>query len=52
MSNAYQATKGNVKLFLQDLKNILNNPKSELNIIPREDKPMEYHSIMYVISLR
>lgn len=42
MANGYIAKKGNVEIFLRELKQILNSPKSELNIIPREDKIIEY----------
>ena len=42
MAEGYQATKGNVETFLKELKKILENPKSKVNIIPREDKPIEY----------
>ncbi len=42
MAEGYQATKGNIEIFLKELKNILEIPISKLNIIPREDKPEEY----------
>lgn len=42
MANGYVATKGNVEIFLKELKQILSTPKAELNIIPREDKILEY----------
>ena len=42
MAEGYQATKGNVETFLKELKDILKTPKSKVNIIPREDKPIEY----------
>lgn len=42
MSEGYQATKANVEDFLKELKYILNDPKSELSILPRTDKKVEF----------
>ena len=42
MAEGYVATKGNVEIFLKELKQILSTPKAQLNILPREDKILEY----------
>ena len=42
MAEGYQATKGNVETFLKEVRNILKIPESRLDIMPREDKPIEY----------
>ena len=42
MVKSYIAKKGNVEIFLRELGQILDTPKSTLNIIPREDKPLKY----------
>ena len=42
MSGGYTTTKGDIQIFLKELKEILENPKSKLNIIPRQDKAIEF----------
>ena len=42
MVKSYIAKKGNVEIFLRELRQILDTPESTLNIIPREDKPLKY----------
>ena len=42
MSGGYTTTKGDIQIFLKELKEILENPKSKLNIIPRRDKAIEF----------
>ena len=42
MSGGYITTKGDIQIFLKELKEILENPKSKLNIIPRQDKAIEF----------
>lgn len=42
MAEGFKATKGNVEVFLKELKYILKTPNSILNIIPRIDKSIKY----------
>lgn len=42
MAEGYIATKGNVKTFLKEVSDILEIPGSRLDIMPREDKLIEY----------
>ena len=48
MAEGYVATKGNVEIFLKELKQILSTPKAQLNILPREDKILEYSTEYFV----
>ena len=52
MAEGYVATKGNVEIFLKELKQILSTPKAQLNILPREDKILEYSTEYCLRSLR
>lgn len=52
MAKGYIATKANVEQFLEELKIILNSPKSQLNIIPRQDKKAEYSTEYCLRSLK
>lgn len=44
MADGYIESKGAVQVFLNDLKIVLNDPKSDLTIEPREDKEEEYRT--------
>ena len=49
MSGGYSTTKGDIQIFLKELKEILESPKAKLNIIPRQDKEIEF-STEYCLS--
>lgn len=42
LANGFIATEGNIKIFLHEIKEILKNPESKVNIIQRDDKEIEY----------
>lgn len=42
MANGYIAKKGNVEIFLTDMKNILKDPKAEIVIDPRDNDEYIY----------
>lgn len=42
MAGGFITTKGDIQIFLKELKEILENPNSKLNIIPRRDKRPEF----------
>ena len=50
MAEGFKATKGNVEVFLKELKYILKTPNSILNIIPRIDKSIKY-STEYMLEI-
>ena len=54
MAEGYVATKGNVEIFLKELKQILSTPKAQLNIIQSYDNKivlcMSFHYAEYKIN--